>query len=88
MKAFYVNILSTLINTLHKALTYFLDVCFSVVSLRGQFKLKATPTLVSLNLRGLIKNKTQTAVINIVSFRIFMNSTFPMLFNIHFQELS
>ena len=43
MKAFYVNILSTIINTLHKALTYFLDVCFSVVSLRGQFKLEPHP---------------------------------------------
>ena len=33
-----------------------------------------------------IKNKTQTAVINIVSFRIFINLTFRMLFNTHFQK--
>ena len=37
---------------------------------------------------ALIKNKTQTAVINIVSFRIFINLTFRMLFNIHFQKWS
>ena len=35
---------------------------------------------------GLIRNKIQTAVINIVSFRIFINLTFPMLFNVHFQK--
>ena len=34
----------------------------------------------------LIKNKTQTAVINIVNFRIFINLTFRMLFKIHFQK--
>ena len=37
---------------------------------------------------SLIKNKTQTAVINIVSFRIFINFTFRMLFIIHFQKCS
>ena len=31
---------------------------------------------------SLIKNKTQTEVIKIVSFRIFVNLTFRMLFNI------
>ena len=36
----------------------------------------------------LIKNKTQTAVINIVNFRIFINLTFRMLFKIHFQKCS
>ena len=37
--------------------------------------------------RSLIKNKTQTAVINIASFRIFINVTFRMLFNIrNFQK--
>ena len=34
----------------------------------------------------LIKNETQTAVINIVSFCIFVNLTFRMLFNIHFEN--
>ena len=38
--------------------------------------------------RSLIKNKTRTVVINIVSFRIFMNLTFRMLVNIHFQKWS
>ena len=32
-----------------------------------------------------IKDKTQAAVINIVSFRIFIDSSFRMLFNIHFH---
>ena len=32
-----------------------------------------------------IKDKTQAAVINIVSFRIFIDSMFRMLFNIHFN---
>ena len=38
--------------------------------------------------RSLIKNETQTAVINIVSFRILIYLTFRMLalFNIHFQS--
>ena len=36
----------------------------------------------------LIKNETQTAVINIVNFRIFINLTFRMLFKIHFQKWS
>ena len=35
---------------------------------------------------SLIKNKTQTAVLKIVSFRIFINLTFRMLFNIYFQR--
>ena len=34
---------------------------------------------------SLIKNKTQTAAIDTVRFRIFINLTFSMLFNIHFQ---
>ena len=34
----------------------------------------------------IIKNKTQTAVTNMVSFRIFINLTFRVLFNIHFQK--
>ena len=37
--------------------------------------------------QSLIKNKTQTAVINIVSFRILIHLTFPMLFNIHFENM-
>ena len=36
--------------------------------------------------RSLIKNKTQTAVINIVNKRILINLTFRMLVNIHFQK--
>ena len=36
--------------------------------------------------RSLIKNKTQTAVINIVNKRILINLTFHMLVNIHFQK--
>ena len=35
---------------------------------------------------SLIKNKAQTAVINTVSFRIFINLTFRMLSNINFQK--
>ena len=34
------------------------------------------------------KHQTQTAVINIVSLRIFINLTFRILFNIHFQKWS
>ena len=34
----------------------------------------------------LIKNKTETAVINIVSFCIFINVTFRMPFKIHFPN--
>ena len=34
----------------------------------------------------IIKNKTQTAVINMVSFHIFINLTFRVIFNIHFQK--
>ena len=37
---------------------------------------------------GLIKVKTQTAVINVVSFRIFINLTSCVLINIHFQKWS
>ena len=47
--------------------------------------------LLFLGYRSLIKNKTQTAVINIASFRIFINLTFRMqrmLIKIHFQKLS
>ena len=33
-----------------------------------------------------LKNKTQTAVINIVSFRILTNLTFRMPFNVNFQK--
>ena len=40
----------------------------------------------TLEHRSLIKNKAQKAVINIVSFRIFINLTFRMLVNIHFQK--
>ena len=36
----------------------------------------------------LVKNKAQTAVIKIVRFRIFINLTFRMLLNIHFQKWS
>ena len=36
--------------------------------------------------RSLVKNKTQTAVINIVNKRILINLTFRMLDNIHFQK--
>ena len=36
---------------------------------------------------GSIKNKTQTAVTNIVNKRIFINLTFRMLVNIHFQSV-
>ena len=35
---------------------------------------------------SLMKNKAQTAVINTVSFRIFINLTFRMLSNINFQK--
>ena len=34
----------------------------------------------------LAKGKTQAAVTNFVNFRIFINLTFRMLFNIHFQK--
>ena len=34
----------------------------------------------------IIENKRQTALINIVSFRIFINLTFRMQFNIYFQK--
>ena len=47
--------------------------------------------LLFLGHRSLIKNKTQTAVINIASLRIFINLTFRMqrmLIKIHFQKLS
>ena len=36
----------------------------------------------------IIKNKRQTALINIVRFRIFINLTFRMQFNIYFQKWS
>ena len=42
--------------------------------------------LLFLGHRSLIENKTQTAVINIVSFRIFINLTFRMLIKIYFQK--
>ena len=42
--------------------------------------------LLFLGHRSLIKNKTQTAVINIVNKRILINLTFRMLDNIHFQK--
>ena len=42
--------------------------------------------LLFLGHRSLIKNKTQTAVINIVNKRILINLTFSMLDNIHFQK--
>ena len=35
---------------------------------------------------NLVKNKTQTAVINIVNKRILMNLTFRALVNIHFSS--
>ena len=35
---------------------------------------------------SLIKNKTQKAVINIVNIAFFLNLTFCMLVNIHFQK--
>ena len=45
-----------------------------------------TYKLLFLGHRSLIKNKTQTAVINIVNKRILINLTFRMLVNIHFQK--
>ena len=42
--------------------------------------------LLFLGHRSLIKNKTQTAVINIVNKRILINLTFRTLVNIHFQK--
>ena len=42
--------------------------------------------LLFLGHRSLIKNITQTAVMNIVSFHIVINLTFRKLFNIHFQK--
>jgi len=42
--------------------------------------------LLFLGHRSLIKNKTQTTVINIVNKRILINLTFRILVNIHFQK--
>ena len=45
---------------------------------------KQTKLITALKRKHTLSRK-QTAVINIVSFRIFVNLTFRMLFNIHFQ---
>ena len=54
---------------------------------QGHFQqLFVSHKLLFLGHHSLIKNKTQTAVINIVNKRILINLTFRMLVNTHFQK--